>query len=391
MQMVVCVFNSRVDLAMIGSHFQHTQLTQGRYMNSALNLIEIHPDALARLKEFKLPEVQGFGQIISPVMVQSHFQNGKWGPLQLLPYGPLMLDPCCKVLHYGQEIFEGMKAYKVEGQSPLLFRPERNAYRMNISAERMGMPTIDPELFLTAVKTMVSYNAHLVPEKSGQSLYLRPFMIASEPQLGIAPSKEFLFLVVASPTASYFAGEVNVLIERKHARTVSGGTGTAKTGGNYAASIQSTIMAQKKNFQQVLWLDGHDRKYVEELSGMNIFAVINGELVTPQMTDTILDGITRDSIIQMAPQLGFKVHETKINIDELITAIKNKTCTEIFACGTASIVAPVKALGEADGTLYPLADSYGPVTRKIRETLLDIQEGRKVGPAGWVVTIAPQL
>jgi len=350
--------------------------------------LHIREKAVEAIKAYKLPSEISFGVDMAPVMVVCDYQNGEWGDLELLPYGPISLAPTAKVFHYAQEIFEGLKVYKVEGHGPYLFRPEKNAARFRRSASRMGMPELPEEMFLQAVKGMTSFCQDIVPGQSGQSLYLRPFMFATEESLGIKPSLKYKFMVIASPSGAYFTkGTLPVFIERQAARACPGGTGRAKTGGNYAASIQSSKKALSLGCLQTLWLDALEKKYIEEMSGMNFFAVIGGELITPELTDTILDGITRQSVIEIAPGLGFKVKEERINIDQLIQQIKNGTCQEAFACGTAAIVTPIECLTEEDGTRYDLPHQSGEIVSLLRKTLMDIQEGRCQGPNGWRVEI----
>ena len=263
-----------------------------------MNNIKIDPAISLAIKNFNLPENLGFGHVMAPVMASCSYENGKWGPLEVIPYGPISMYPNAKVLHYAQEIFEGMKAYRVGGKGPYIFRPEQNHLRFNLSAERMAMPHIPLELFMKACLEVTAYSADFVPRRSGESLYLRPFMFATEEALGIKPSEKFRFMVIASPSGSYFSsGGLSVLIERHGARAFPGGTGFAKAGGNYAASLLAAIKTKQLGFVQTLWLDGRDKKYIEEMSGMNFFAVINGELHTPEINDSILEGITRKSII----------------------------------------------------------------------------------------------
>ena len=354
--------------------------------------IIIHSQVAAALKAFTLPENLGFGNVMSPVMASSSYENGKWGPLEILPYGPITMYPTAKVLHYAQEIFEGMKAYRVAGKGPYIFRPDENHLRFNRSAERMAMPHIPSDIFMDAVKEVTAYSANFVPRRSGESLYLRPFMFASEETLGIKPSEKFKFMVIASPSGAYFGKDtgLSVLIERENSRAFPGGTGFAKTGGNYAASLLSSIKAKQHGFVQTLWLDGRDKKYIEEMSGMNFFAVINGELHTPELNDSILDGITRKSLITLARDLGIKVFERKMVIEELIADIKAGRCTEAFACGTAAIITPINYLAEITDERYPVAHPEGKMGLELREKLLAIQEGRSPDSYGWVMEIEPK-
>jgi len=356
--------------------------------------IKIDPRIHEAIKNFSLPDQIGFGTVMAPVMAVCEYDQGKWKHLEIVPYGPITMYPNAKVLHYAQEIFEGMKAYRVKGEGPFIFRPEENHLRFNRSAERMAMPHIPREIFLTAVNEVVAYSANFIPRRSGESLYLRPFMFASEETLGIKPSEKFKFMVIASPSASYFGAASNslsVLIERESSRAFPGGTGFAKAGGNYAASLLSAIKAKNLGFVQTLWLDGKEKTYIEEMSGMNFFAVIDGVVTTPILNDTILDGITRKSILALASELGLKTEEAKMSISELIEQIKTGKCTEAFACGTAAIINPIDYLAEENGERYPLKNPDGPIGLKIREALLAIQEGRSPDKFNWVHRIEAKV
>jgi branched-chain amino acid aminotransferase len=353
----------------------------------------IDPALAKAILDFQLPEVLGFGNIMTPVMASCIYENGKWGELSLLPYGPISMYPTAKVLHYAQEIFEGMKAYRVNGQGPYIFRPEENHLRFNRSAERMAMPHVPHKIFMQAVLDVTAYSANFVPRRSGESLYLRPFMFAAEESLGIKPAEKFRFMVIASPSGSYFsasAGGLSVYIERDNARAFPGGTGFAKTGGNYAAGLAAAIKTKNLGFVQTLWLDAKERKYIEEMSGMNVFVVVNGELHTPKTGDTILDGITRKSIITLARDMGYTVVEKNIDINELINDIKTGKCTEAFACGTAAIITPINYFGEANGERIPLHHPDGMISMKIRESLLAIQEGRVSDTYKWITAVEPK-
>lgn len=355
--------------------------------------ISIDPGLKKAISDYKLPETLGFGNVMTPVMASCTYENGKWGPLELLPYGPITMYPTAKVLHYAQEIFEGMKAYRVNGNGPFVFRPEENFLRFNRSAERMAMPHVPHQIFMSSVNELVSYTANFVPRRSGESLYLRPFMFATEESLGIRPSEKFRYMVIASASGSYFSNTsegLSVYIERENARAFPGGTGFAKAGGNYAAGLSAAIKTKQLGFVQTLWLDARERKYIEEMSGMNVFVVVNNELWTPKISDTILDGITRKSIITLARDLGYTVHEKNIAIDELIGEIKTGKCTEAFACGTAAIITPINYFGESDGERIPLHFPEGKISMQLRESLLAIQEGRVTDTYKWVTTIEPK-
>ncbi|EPZ49478.1 branched-chain-amino-acid transaminase [Bacteriovorax sp. BAL6_X] len=340
------------------------------------------------IENFTMPDHVGFGKVLLPIMATCEYKRGEWGELEIKPYGKLELDPTCKVLHYGQEIFEGMKAYNFKGNGPNLFRPLENYRRFNHSAKRMAMPEVPKDIFTAAVNTITKMGENYIPKRGGESLYIRPFMIATENNLGIKPSEEFLFMVIASPVESYFSGgSYKLLIERNMIRACAGGMGTAKTGGNYAGALNAGVRTLKLGLHQTLWLSASDRKSIEELSGMNFFAVIDGEIHTPELTETILDGITRRSLIDIARHKGYKVVERKISIDELIEDIKSKKCTECFSCGTAAIITPICSLHEESGEFYNIQEEFGPVSKELRETLLGIQEKTIEDPFNWVVDL----
>jgi branched-chain amino acid aminotransferase len=349
--------------------------------------IKINPKALEALNHFKLPSELEFGKLLAPVMIISHFKNNEWSQPEMIPYGKLELDPCAKVFHYGQEIFEGMKAFKNEKGEISLFRPIENFKRFNHSARRMAMPEVTEDFFMSTVDAMVRHSKEIIPTKPGYSLYLRPMMFASEVSLGIKPAEEFIYLVVGSPSGSYFKQEsVKVFIERTYTRAAPGGMGSAKTGGNYAGSLLADKANKEKGFHQTMWLDAVDRTYVEEMSGMNFFAVINNELYTPPLSNTILAGITRDSVIVLAKEMGMKVHEEKINVNTLRSQIRFGECTEAFVCGTAAILTPIESLHDAEES-YALKFPTGKVSKEIREKLFEIQRMKIKDQHQWIYKI----
>lgn len=349
--------------------------------------ISIAPKIDEVISSFKLPKTLGFGTVISPIMIEMDYADGTWGPMKLVPYHQLTIDPTAKVLHYGQEIFEGLKAYKTQGQGPFLFRPIENIRRFNLSAKRMAMPTIQEELFLQGIKAVVDYSKDFMPTESGASLYVRPFMIASDIFLGMKPSDTFKFMIVASPSEAYFkTSSVKVWVETENIRAAEGGIGTAKTGGNYAASLLAMIAAKEKGYDQVLWLDAKNKQNIEEMSGMNFFAVYDKVIKTPKLTDTILHGVTRKSIVELAKNLGFEMQETTLDYQELLVDIEAGKCTECFACGTAVIITPIKSLATQNGEVT-LKNEAGEITALLRKSLLDLQEGRSEDPYGWRITV----
>jgi branched-chain amino acid aminotransferase len=354
-----------------------------------MNKIEIQSEAVELAKKFVINDTNlGFGRYMAPIMIQALYKDGQWQTAKLVPYGPILLDPCAKVLHYAQEIFEGLKAYRHPNNEITLFRPEMNAKRFNFSAKRMAMPEYPEELFIEACATISAYSHQIVPRRLGESLYLRPFMIATEVGLGIKPAKEFLFCIVASPSGNYFSNSaVKVYVERDEIRAATGGIGAAKTGANYAASLNSYARTLHQDCDQTLWLDSKEKAYVEEMSGMNFFTVINNELITPPVSDSILDGITRKSILDLARARGMKVREERIHIDDLISKVKSGECTEAFICGTASVLVPVASFKFKSGEVHQLSEPEGKISKELKETLINIQGGREDSPEGWIYKV----
>ncbi|MFP5458714.1 MAG: branched-chain amino acid aminotransferase [Bacteriovoracia bacterium] len=348
--------------------------------------IEINPEAVEIVKKFTINDVNlGFGKYLSPVMITCHYKDGVWGKVSLVPYAPLLLDPCAKVLHYAQEIFEGLKAYRHPDGAISLFRPEMNAARFNFSARRMAMPEFPEDLFVEACSVLTAYSHQIVPRRIGESLYLRPFMIASEAGLGIKPAKEFMFIIVASPSGNYFTNpSVKVYVERDEVRAATGGVGAAKTGGNYAASLHSYARTLSEGCDQTMWLDSKDHAFVEEMSGMNFFAVINDVFVTPPLSDSILNGVTRRSLMDLAIRRKWAVTEERIHIDDLIAKIKSGECSEAFVCGTASVLVPISSLKFKDGSTYHLRDGDGKKSLELKDELQNVQGGRTEAPDGWL-------
>ena len=313
-----------------------------------------------------------------------------WHNPRVVPYGPLSLDPSAAVLHYSQEIFEGLKAYRSPHDTILLFRPDKNAARLNRSAARMCMPAVDEAMFLNALKTVVATDRDWVPRASGTSLYIRPAMIATEPFLGVRPAQTYSFFIILCPVGAYYAegfDPVKILVEDYYVRSVKGGTGAAKTGGNYAASLAAAEEAHHKGYSQVLWLDGVERKYIEEVGSMNIAFVIDNELITPTLSGSILDGVTRDTTMQLAKDWGIRVVERPITVDEVFAAGHNGRLQEAFGMGTAAVISPVSELAYKGEKLTISNGKVGPLAQRLFDEISDIQRGLKPDPHRWVVEI----
>ena len=334
----------------------------------------------------------GFGTLFSDHMVSIDWEEGKgWHNATVGPREPLSLDPATAVFHYAQEIFEGLKAYKQADGGIALFRPEENARRFNASADRLAMPNLPEELFLESIRQLVKADRDWFPSVDGGSLYLRPFMFASEAFLGVRPAKKYKFLVIASPAGNYFksgAPAVSIWVSRNYTRAAPGGTGAAKCGGNYAASLVPQAEAIAKGHDQVVFLDAVEKKWIEELGGMNLFFVFDdGSVVTPPLTGTILPGITRDSLIQLLREEGLQVREEPYSIDQWRADATRGDLVETMACGTAAVVTPVGKVEGPDGAFTIGTGGPGQITSKLRERLVGIQRGEIADTHGWVMRI----
>ena len=344
------------------------------------------PEVAAAIQRFRLPEKLGFGAVNAPVMFSAKCQEGKWDPGRLLPYGPIAIAPGSRALQYGELVFEGLKAYQVGQSQPNLFRADANFRRLEQSALRLSMTPVPEELFFGALEAVIRACAPFIPSRSGQSLYLRPFIFGTESGYLLRNSTTFSFMVIANPVEAYASGSPSVAIERRDVRAAVGGVGSAKTGANYAASLRGSSAAVAAGHAVALWLDAASHRYIQELSGMNFFAVIDDELHTPALDTAILPGVTRDSLITLARHLGYSVHERQMDIDELLTQIGDGRCSEIFACGTAAIVMPISALADADNLHKPRQTNV--VASRLREALLAIQERRAPDPFNWIRVVS---
>ena len=333
----------------------------------------------------------GFGKIFTDHMFVMNYTEGKgWHDARIVPYGNLSLAPSAMVFHYGQEMFEGLKAYKGEDGSVYLFRPDMNAKRANNSNKRLVIPELPEEDFVEAIKAVVDVDRDWIPTDPGTSLYIRPFIIATDEFLGVAPSKTYLFIVILSPSGAYYESglePVGIWIEDEYVRAVKGGMGYTKTGGNYAASLIAQVKAHDDGYSQVLWLDGVERKYIEEVGAMNIMFKINGKVVTPMLNGSILPGVTRDSILTVCRDWGYEVEERRISVDELVAAAKDGSLEEVWGTGTAAVVSPVNKLRYEDEVMHIGDGGIGELTQKLYDELTGIQWGKRPDTRGWRVTV----
>ena len=333
----------------------------------------------------------GFGKVFSDHMLVMDYEMGKgWFNARIIPFGKIELHPAATVLHYGSEIFEGLKAYRRADGGVQLFRPMENIRRMNRSAERMCLPTLDENDALELLTTFVKLEEKWVPHSFGTSLYLRPFMFGNDETLGVHTVHHATFMLIASPSGSYYAEGINpvkIMIESEDVRAVRGGTGYAKCGGNYAASNRAGERAAQKGYSQVLWLDGVERKYIEEVGAMNVMFKIDGKIVTPALNGSILPGITRKSCIEVLSEMGYTVEERLISIDELTDALKNGKLEEAWGCGTAAVVSPIGRLCYQDVEYDVNEGKIGEVTQKLYDTLTGIQWGKREDTHGWIYRI----
>jgi branched-chain amino acid aminotransferase len=337
----------------------------------------------------------GFGKYFTDHMVRIDWTaSGGWTEGAVVPYGPLSLDPATMVLHYGQEIFEGLKAYRQPDDSIATFRAEANAARFQRSARRLAMAELPIELFLESIQALVEVDRDWVPTNAEESLYLRPFMVATEVGLGVRPSNAYSYLLIGSPAGSYFKGgvkPVSVWLSTEYVRAAPGGTGEAKCGGNYAASLIAQAYASEQGCDQVVWLDAAEHRWVEEMGGMNMYFVYGSgptaRIVTPTLTGALLPGVTRDSLLTLARDLGYTAEEGKVSTEDWQAGNESGAITEVFACGTAAVITPVGTVRSSHASWTVGAGSTGPITAQLRAALLDIQTGAAPDTHGWMSTI----
>lgn len=333
-----------------------------------------------------------FGKTFTDHMFVMDYEEGKgWHDARIVPYGDMTLSPAAMVFHYGQTVFEGLKAYKNEAGEITLFRPDENMKRLNASNDRLCMPHVDGEFVIDAMKKLIAIEKDWVPAKAGMALYVRPVMFATEAYLGVAPSKKYRFLILLSPVGAYYKEGINpvkIAVEGEYVRAVKGGTGAAKTAGNYASSLKAQEVAEANGYSQVLWLDGREHKYIEEVGAMNVFFKINGEIVTPALNGSILPGITRKSVVQLLTHWGENVVERQLSIDELIEAANNGQLEEAFGTGTAAVISPIGELFYNGQKIVVNEGEIGTLAQKVYDTITGIQFGTVEDPFDWRVQVA---
>ncbi|MFC4404455.1 branched-chain amino acid aminotransferase [Gracilibacillus xinjiangensis] len=332
-----------------------------------------------------------FGKHFTDHMFTQEYSEEKgWHNPKIVPYQPIVLDPAAMIFHYGQTVFEGLKAYRTKDGNIQLFRPNKNMERLNLSNDRLCIPAIDEEFAINAIKHLVHIDSDWVPDAEGTSLYIRPFIIATEPYLGVNPSSTYQFIVILSPVGAYYESGINpvkIAVENEFVRAVKGGTGEAKTAGNYASSLKAQEIVSKEGYAQVLWLDGLEKKYIEEVGSMNVFFKINGEIITPELNGSILNGVTRNSVIELLNYWGLKVTERRITMEELYESYQNGELEEAFGSGTAAVISPIGELAWNDKKLFINDGRTGEISKRLYDTLTGIQFGTVKDPFGWTVKV----
>jgi branched-chain amino acid aminotransferase len=348
--------------------------------------IEIQRVAHSRLPQVDLKNLP-FGMVYTDHMYMVDFRDGEWTNPRILPYGHIPMSPATPAIHYGQAIFEGMKAYAGPNGETMIFRALDNWKRLNISASRMCMPEVPEELFMDGLTSLLEIDKNWIPTAQGSSLYVRPFLFSADEYIGIRPSQNFTFMIIMSPVGAYYANPVKVKVETHYTRAISGGTGYAKAGGNYGGAIYPTKLAQEQGYDQLIWTDGKEHKYIEESGTMNVMFVINDVVLTPALSDSILAGITRDSVLQLARHWGMKVEERKISVSELVDALQNNKLSEAFGVGTAATIAQIETIGHAgkNYTLPPVLNRK--FSNRVYQELEQIKRGIAPDPFGWMIKI----
>lgn len=346
--------------------------------------IQVNQTSNSKLSQVDFDNLK-FGRVFSDHMFISDYEDGKWQNPRIMPFGNIEVSPASCVIHYGQSIFEGMKAHKGDNGDILLFRPLENHKRLNRSARRMSMPEVSEELFMTSMKELIKLDQGWVPDNAGSSLYIRPYMFATEEFLGVNPSDEYKFMIITSPASTYYKGAVKVKVETDFSRACPGGVGSAKAAGNYAASLFPAQKARKEGFHQLVWTDASEHKYIEESGTMNIMFLFDDTLVTPPISnETILPGITRDSVLTLAKDRGIKVEERRVSIDEVVKAHQKGILKDMFGTGTAATIAPIESFTYENETYELPALESRSVSNGLASTLKGIKRGDVEDPYGWI-------
>lgn len=337
----------------------------------------------SKLQELNLDNLP-FGRYFSDHMLEADYENGEWKNIEIKPYQPLLLSPSVAAIHYGQAIFEGIKAYKDPEGNPAIFRPHDNYRRFNTSALRMQMPTVPEELFMEGMRQLISLDRNWIPSKPDHSLYIRPFMFSSDEVIGVKPSDTYKFMIILSPTGPYYTAPMRIYVEENYVRAAAGGVGYAKAAGNYGAAMLATAEAKKKGYDQVLWTDAVEHKYVQECGTMNVFFIIGNKAITPDLEQgTILDGVTRASTITLLKEMGFTIEERSLNIDEIIEAYKAGQLYEVFGTGTAATISMIKELRYKDFVMEFDTDKW-KTAPTVKKWMTDIREGRREDKYNWM-------
>lgn len=345
--------------------------------------ISIRKAEQSKLQDLNLDNLP-FGHYFTDHMLEADFENGEWKNIEIKPYQPLLLNPSVAALHYGQAIFEGIKAYKDGEGNAFIFRPQDNYKRFNISAERMQMPQVPEELFMEGMRQLIALDSNWIPTKEDHSLYIRPFMFSSDDVIGVRPSDTYKFMIILSPTGPYYSAPMRIYVEEKYVRAVPGGVGYAKAAGNYGAAMYATAQAKKKGYDQVLWMDAFEHRYVQEIGTMNVFFIIGNTAFTPDLNEgTILDGVTRQSAITLLKEMGFKVEEKHLSIDDIIDAYKAGLLYEVFGTGTAATISLIKELCYKDFVMKFVVENW-KTAPTLKKWLTDIREGRREDKYGWM-------
>ncbi|OSZ78486.1 branched chain amino acid aminotransferase [Chitinophagaceae bacterium IBVUCB1] len=345
--------------------------------------INVRKVAQSRIGELDRSNIQ-FGKMYADHMLVAHYENGQWKQPEIVPFDNLSLSPATTFMHYGQAIFEGVKAYKNQADEPVIFRPHDNWKRMNRSAERMGMPAVPEELFIDGMRTLVNLDKDWIPTEEGTSLYLRPFMIATDEFIGVKPAEKFTFLIITSPAGPYYAKPVTIYVQDEYVRAFPGGIGFTKAAGNYGASMYPTAQIRKMGYDQILWTDGFEHKYVQEIGTMNVFFVIGDKVITPDLSETILAGVTRDSVITLLREKGVTVEERPLSIDEIADAYKNHQLKEAFGTGTAASISHIAELTYHDMHMVLPQEDWG-ISEWVKEEMNNIRYGKVADRHNWVV------